>query len=203
MKLKKKRLIEAAKELNKTLGLQPEIDVNQDVEGLKEEILVAAELLEPGDDISEETEEVINLLMEENGESSEEEEEEEETEEAGAEEEEAAEGSEPEEEGKEPEPEPAPKAAPPKKETEEKAAPKPKKEKKEKAEPAITRSHAAGLAIRDGRGKTISELIKLSDEIYVKHGGSSNLKESKTRTIYAIRSLEAFGAIKVKGDKVV
>ena len=198
MKLKKKRLIEAAKELNKTLGLQPEIDVNQDVEGLKEEILVAAELLEPGDDISEETEEVINLLMEENGESSEEEEEEEEEEEAGAEEEEAAEGSEPEEEGKEPEPEPAPKAAPPKKETKEKAAPKPKKEKKQNAEPAITRSHARSC-ISGGR----KELIKLSDEIYVKHGGSSNLKESKTRTIYAIRSLEAFGAIKVKGDKVV
>lgn len=62
MKLTKKQLIEAAKELNKILGLTPPISLTQKVEDLEKSIIEAAELIEPEDVFTKATTEVIKAL---------------------------------------------------------------------------------------------------------------------------------------------
>ncbi len=69
--IKKKQLVEVAKELNKVLGLEPEINVRQGLEKLKEEVVVAADLLEPEDELSSETLKVIEELKQEDQEDTE------------------------------------------------------------------------------------------------------------------------------------
>jgi|LSQX01.3.fsa_nt_gb Fic family protein len=59
MAVTKARLVKAAENLNKVLGLEPAIDVKADKDTLAADILEAAELLVPEDDISEATLKVI------------------------------------------------------------------------------------------------------------------------------------------------
>jgi hypothetical protein len=61
----KKDVVSAAKELNKVLGLDPQIDTKQDLETLKDLVLQAADLIEPEDEISEKTTKIIEELREE------------------------------------------------------------------------------------------------------------------------------------------
>ena len=63
--MEKKALVKAAKELNEVLGLEPELDVKLDLEKLKEEVKAAGELVEPEDELSEETTKIIEELREE------------------------------------------------------------------------------------------------------------------------------------------
>ncbi len=67
MSVKREDLIKAAKELNNVLGLDPRIKTGKKVteKELSEQILEAAELILPEDDISEETMRVIKLLKDE------------------------------------------------------------------------------------------------------------------------------------------
>ena len=100
MDVKKKDIVKAVKELNKELGLDPEIDVTKPLEKLKEDLLMASELIEPGDELSDLTKAVIEALApmaesEEEEEVEEEEVEEEEVEEEEVEEEEVEEEEEP------------------------------------------------------------------------------------------------------------
>ena len=76
--IKREDLIKAAKELNAILGLDPQIKTGKKVteKELSEQILEAAELILPEDDISEETMRVIKLLKGESVEDEEDEEEE-------------------------------------------------------------------------------------------------------------------------------
>ena len=76
MSVKREDLIKAAKELNDVLGLDPQIKTGKKVteKELSEQILEAAELILPEDDISEETIRVIKLLKGESGEDEEDEE---------------------------------------------------------------------------------------------------------------------------------
>jgi len=78
MSVKREDLIKAAKELNNVLGLDPRIKTGKKVteKELSEQILEAAELILPEDDISEETMRVIKLLKDESVEDEEDEEEE-------------------------------------------------------------------------------------------------------------------------------
>ena len=61
----KKEVVSVAKELNKVLGLDPQIDTKQDLETLKDLVLQAADLIEPEDEISEKTARIIEELREE------------------------------------------------------------------------------------------------------------------------------------------
>jgi hypothetical protein len=61
----KKDVVSVAKELNKVLGLSPQIDTKQDLETLKDLVLQAADLIEPEDEISEKTTKIIEELREE------------------------------------------------------------------------------------------------------------------------------------------
>jgi len=63
MKLTKKALIRAAEELNEVLGLEPEIDVSADEKTIKAMIAEAAGLIEEGDNISDETIDVIEAVL--------------------------------------------------------------------------------------------------------------------------------------------
>src|SRR5690606_27558082 len=64
MEVKREDLIKAAKELNDVLGLDPQIKTGKKVteKELSEQILEAAELILPEDDISDETMWVIKIL---------------------------------------------------------------------------------------------------------------------------------------------
>lgn len=211
MSVKREDLIKAAKELNDVLGLDPRIKTGKKVteKELSEQILEAAELILPEDDISEETIRVIKLLKGESVEDEEDEEveadeeledeEEEELEEEDAEEVEAE--VEDEEEHEEDELKPAPK-----KEKKEKKGAKEEKPKAKKTLPALsglTRVAAAALAIKNAKKPlTVEELVKAADELYVKGGGKPNLKESQSNTVKALQALIAFGVVEEK-DGVV
>ncbi len=60
--MERKDLVKAAEELNEVLGLDPEIEVDNDIEALKTLISEAAELIEPEDEISKRTTKVIKQL---------------------------------------------------------------------------------------------------------------------------------------------
>lgn len=94
MAVKLKELQKAAKELGDVLKLKPKIDIDQDEDDLKADILEAASLINEDDELSEETTDVISTLKKKKKASKEEE----------PEEPEEGEGEEPEEEeGEEPE----------------------------------------------------------------------------------------------------
>jgi len=223
--VKREDLIKAAKELNDVLGLDPQIKTGKkatDTE-LMEQILEAADLLLPEDDISEETMRVIKLLKGESVEDEEdeeideeelEEEEEDEVDEEDEEEEEMEEDNaedvdvededefEEEEEEEEEEPKPAPKKAT-KKEKKEQKEQKPKAKKIPPVQTTLTRVAAAALAIKNSKKPlTIEELVKAADELYVKEGGKSNLNESRSNVTKALQALIAFGVVEEK-DGVV
>lgn len=60
--MERKAVVAVAEELNDILGLKPKIDIKQEMDGLVEEVLEAADLLEEGDEISAQTVEVINAI---------------------------------------------------------------------------------------------------------------------------------------------
>jgi len=217
MSVKREDLIKAAKELNDVLGLDPQIKTGKKVteKELSEQILEAAELILPEDDISEETMRVIKLLKsesvedeedeeidEEELEEEEEDEEEEEMEEDNAEDVDVEDEDEFEEEEEEEELKPAPKKAA-KKEKKEQKEQKPKAKKIPPVQTTLTRVAAAALAIKNSKKPlTIEELVKAADELYVKEGGKSNLNESRSNVTKALQALIAFGVVEEK-DGVV
>ncbi len=190
MSVKREGLIKAAKELNDVLGLDPQIKTGKKVteKELSEQILEAAELILPEDDISEETMKVIKLL---NGESVEEEDEEVDVEETEEQDEEEVNDEFEVEEGED--------------ELEEE---KPAEESKVKTKPtarskAITRIGAAALVIKRAKNPmTVEDWVKKTDELYVKEGGKPNLRESRYAVNVAVKVLEVYGLIEVEGDKV-
>ncbi len=220
MEVKREDLIKAAKELNDVLGLDPQIKTGKKVteKELSEQILEAAELILPEDNISEETTRVIKLLkgesVEEEDEDEEEvdtesepeededEEEEEEVEDEEEEEDEEELEDDEEDEEEDEEEKPAPKLA--------EKAEKPAEKSKVKAKPTppstgvgVTRIGAAALVIKRAKNPmTVEDWVKRTDELYVKEGGKSNLKESRYAVNVTVKVLEAYGLIEVKGDKV-
>lgn len=60
--IKRSELVNAAKELNELLGLEPPIDVKAKPDVLKEKLTEAAGMLEEGDEISSETEGILKTL---------------------------------------------------------------------------------------------------------------------------------------------
>jgi len=186
MSVKREDLIKASKELNDVLGLDPQIKTGKKVteKELSEQILEAAELILPEDDISEETMRVIKLLQGESAEDEEDEDEEVDVEETKEQDEEEVENEENVEEEK-----PA----------EESKA----KTKSTARSKAITRIGAATLVIKRAKNPmTVEDWVKRTDELYVKEGGKMNLKESRYAVNVAVKVLEAYGLIEVKGDKV-
>ena len=221
MSVKREDLIKAAKELNDVLGLDPQIKTGKKAtdKELIDQLLEAADLILPEDDISDETMKVIKLLKkgesvedeedeevevdeeleEEDEEIDEEELEEEEEEEEEEMEEDDAEDVdvededelEEEEEEEEEEPKPAPKEE------------KPKAKKTPPVQTTLTRVAAAALAIKNSKKPlTIEELVKAADDLYVKEGGKPNLKESQSNTVKALQALIVFGVVEEK-DGVV
>ena len=210
--VKKEELIKAAKELNDVLGLDPQIKTGKKVteKELSEQILEAAELILPEDDISDETMRVIKLLKDESVEEedeeevdteSEPEEDDDEVEEEEVEDEEDDDDEDDDEEDVE--------------ETEEQdelelEEEKPAEKSKVKAKPTppstgvrVTRIGAATLVIKRAKNPmTVEDWVKRTDELYVKEGGKPNLKESRYAVNVAVKVLEAYGLIEVTGDKV-
>ena len=194
MSVKREDLIKAAKELNDILGLDPQIRTGKRVteKELSEQILEAAELILPEDDISDETLRVIKFL---NGEFVEEEDEEDEEVDVGEIEEQDEEEVNDEFEVEEGEDEIE----------EEKSAEESKvKTTKSTARPkSITRIGAATLVIKRAKNPmTVEDWVKRADELYVKEGGKPNLKESRYAVNVAVKVLETYGLIEVTGDKV-
>ena len=183
MSVKREDLINAARELNDVLGLDPQIKTGKKVteKELSEQILEAAELILPEDDISEETMRVVRLLK---GESVEEEDEEGvDTEYEPKEEDDEVEEEELEEEKPEEESE--------------------VKTKSTARSKSITRIGAAALVIKRAKNfMTIEDLVKRTDELYVKGGGNSNLKRSRYAVNVAVKVLKVHGLIEVKGGKI-
>ena len=177
----KKELVKVAKELNKVLGLNPAIETDQDKEELQEKIATAAELIEPEDNLTSKTIDILEEIMQETQGQEVEPEDELEEEEVELEEEEEKE-------------KPAPK-------------PKAKKEKKAKEKKAVsngvTRSVATATVIKNNKSLTLEEWAEKSDSLFVEKGGSSNLKESGFSVRRALQILEAFGVVKSDGEKVV
>jgi hypothetical protein len=196
MSVKREDLIKAAKELNDVLGLDPQIETGKKVteKELSEQILEAAELILPEDDISEETMKVIKLL---NSESVEEEDEEEVDTESEPEEDddEEVDVEETEEQDEE-------------EVNDELEEEKPAEESKVKTKPtarskAITRIGAAALVIKRAKNPmTVEDWVKKTDELYVQEGGKPNLRESRYAVNVAVKVLEVYGLIEVEGDKV-
>lgn len=205
MLVKREDLVKAAKELNDVLGLDPQIKTGKKVteKELSEQILEAAELILPEDDISEETMRVIKLLQ---GESAEDEEDEEveADEELEDEEEEELEEDDDEVEEEETEEQDEEEVENEENVEEEKPAEEPKGKTKPTARSkAITRIGAATLVIKRARNAlTVDDWVKRTDELYVKEGGKPNLRESRYAVNVAVKVLEAYGLIEVKGDKV-
>jgi len=219
MSVKREDLIKAAKELNDVLGLDPQIKTGKKVtdKELTEQILEAADLLLPEDDISEETMRVIKLLK---GESVEEEDEEEvDTESEPEEDDDEVEEEEVEDEEEEDEEVDVEETEEQDEEEvndefeveegedeleEEKPAEESKVKTKSTAQSkAITRIGAATLVIKRAKNlMTVEDWVKRTDELYVKEGGKPNLKESRYAVNVAVKVLEAYGLIEVTGDKV-
>jgi len=209
MSVKRDDLIKAAKELNDILGLDPQIKTGKKVteKELSEQILEAAELILPEDDISEETMTVIKLLKDESVEEEDEEEIDMESEPEEDDDEVEEEEVEDEEEDEEVDVEETEEQD----EDEEEVNDEFEVEKsKVKAKPTprstgvrVTRIGAAALVIKRAKNAlTIEDWVKRTDELYVKEGGKPNLKESRYAVNVTVKVLEAYGLIEVTGDKV-
>ena len=212
MSVKREDLIKAAKELNDVLGLDPQIKTGKKVteEELSEQILEAAELILPEDDISDETMQVIKILK---GEIVEEQDEEEVNDELEEDEDELEEDEDELEEEDEDEVDVEETEEQDEEEVENEEnveEEKPAEKSKVKAKPTppstgvgVTRIGAATLVIKRAKNAmTVEDWVKRTDELYVKEGGKSNLKESRYAVNVAVKVLEAYGLIEVKGDNV-
>ena len=203
--MKKSELVNAAKELNKVLGLEPKIDVALPVATLKKLVGEAAGLVEPTDAITPATALVLEELagtpapkeevkkaapkakakaapVEEDDEDDEEEEEEA-WEEDDDDDEELVVIEEDEETA------PAPKAK--------KATPKAKAKK----ETRLTRPNAVARAIKSvdsGDSITVGEAVTLADDIY----GTSNISETTLYLRVVVGILEEWGVVKQDGDTI-
>lgn len=201
--MKKSELIAAAKDLNTVLGLEPAIDVTQDVAQIKALVKQAGGLVEPTDKLNPVTTRVLAELG--IGEPA-----------PAAPKAKAApkaapkasaapkakaapvEAEEVEEEEiiiDEDDAEPAPKAKP-----KAKAAAAPKAKAAPKA-PAMTRLTAAVAAVQSlamDAPVTVGRIIDEADAIY----GTPNLKEANQMTRQALTVLKAWGAIEVENDTV-
>ena len=222
MSVKREDLIKVAKELNDVLGLDPQIKTGKKVtdKELTEQILEAADLILPEDDISDKTMEIIKILK---GESVEEEDEEEvdmesepEEDDDEVEEEEVEDEEEEDEEvdveetEEQDEEEVNDEFEVEEEDEDELEEEKPAEESEVKAKPTprstgvgVTRIGAAALVIKRAKNVlTIEDWVKRTDELYVKEGGKPNLKESRYAVNVNVKVLEAYGLIEVKGDKV-
>ena len=200
MSINKKDVKNAAMELNKVLGLDPQINVSLKLDELSELVIQAAGLIEKGDKISKATLATIELLAAEKEENEDIVDEEAEIEEMEAEEEEDEDEDKekvvplPKKEDKKEKSSPAPKA--------------PKEEKKEKAEkiPRTTRIFIATQYLKNNSKNAVSieDLVSKTDEEYmaIYGNGRSNLKESRYSVNKTLEVLSAFGAIEIKNDSV-
>lgn len=205
--MKKSELIAAAKDLNAVLGLEPAIDLKQDVAKIKQLVTQAAELVEPTDTLAPVTELVFAELGV--GPAAAEEAPKGKAKAAPKGKAKAKPAPEPDEDEVEeddydddeitviddPTPAPAPKA----KGKGKAAAPKAKAEPKAKAAPkapAKTRLVAAVEAIQalsPDDSSSIDELVAEADAIY----GTANVAEARQMTRQALTVLEAWGAIAI------
>ena len=212
--VKREDLIKAAKELNDVLGLEPQIKTGKKVtdKELIDQLLEAADLILPEDDISDETMKVIKILKggvveEEDEEEIDTESEPEEDDDEVEEEEEEVEDEE-EDEDEEVDVEETEEQDEEEVENEENVEEeKPAKESKVKikstARSKMTRIGAATLVIKRAKSPmTVEDWVKRTDELYVKEGGKPNLKESRYAVNVAVKVLETYGLIEVTGDKV-
>lgn len=206
--MKKSELIAAAKDLNAVLGLEPAIDLKQDVAKIKQLVTQAAELVEPTDTLAPVTELVFAELGV--GPAAAEEAPKGKAKAAPKGKAKAKPAPEPDEDEVEeddydddeitviddPTPAPAPKA----KGKGKAAAPKAKAEPKAKAAPKApaktTRLVAAVEAIQalsPDDSSSIDELVAEADAIY----GTANVAEARQMTRQALTVLEAWGAIAI------
>ncbi len=164
--VKKSEVVKAVKELNETLGLDPQIKTSKKkLEELKDLFLQAAEFIEPQDEITEETLNIIERVAVEKGKTLTEEG----VEELPVKEEEIQEPEQEEEEIQEPEQEKEPV------EEKERGEKEGKEEKKEAAtttqqKKEITRPKALVEALKETQGQefTSGEIIEASKKIYEK-----------------------------------
>ncbi len=214
MSVKREDLIKAAKELNDVLGLDPQIKTGKKVtdKELIDQLLEAADLILPEDDISDETMKVIKILKGASVEEEDEDEEEVDMEFEPEEDDDEVEEEEVEDEEEEDEEVDAEETEEQDKEEveneenveEEKPAEESKVKTKSTARSkAITRIGAATLVIKRAKNPmTVEDWVKRADELYVKEGGKPNLKESRYAVNVTVKVLETYGLIEVTGDKV-
>lgn len=180
---KKKDVIKAAKELNDKLGLDPEIDTSMKSDELKQTVAEAGDLIEPGDNIGEETQALVDDLREDGWHNVAEDEEDED------------------EPTPEPEPEPDEEPEPKSKKGKGKGKPKSKTEtpkEKSNSRPGMTRIEATVEAIHNGSTRT--ELPQAASDLYQESGGEDNPKVARLQAVQVFRTLIAWGAIDVDAD---
>ncbi len=202
--MERKEIVKAAKELNIVLGLEPEINTRQKLDKLKGEIMTAAKLMEPEDEVSPETQNVVKQLKIETGE------------------EEVAAPQEEEEEWEEttPQPEPAPVEEEEEEEEQEEqeeeeeeeelvGQEKLQEEEKEKSTPATaqkktTRPMALAQALRQTKGKvfTSDEIVAASKKVYETENQVSDpdSKGAKAEWALARGILVAVGVLEKQGQ---
>ena len=195
----KKEVVSVAKELNKVLGLDPQIDTKQNLETLKDLVLQAADLVEPGDELSKKASELIDKIREEASVLEPEEDEDE-----SVDIEEDDDGDPEDEDDDEDDEEAVEKEAKEKGKKEKKTTKSEKKGgvKKEASNTPTTRVFVIGKILKGTKNITIDNLIKKADDEYVKIGGKENLKESRTSVLKALHVLQGFDAIEFDGEKV-
>lgn len=222
MSVSRTELVQAARELNQALGLNPHINVSKKAteEDLKRDILEAKGMILPEDNLSEETMKLLEALEKEvkveEPEDEDGEDEEDVTETDTDDDEDEEEGDEV-EEVEEPEEEPEEveeksqkkptktKPAPAKKPAKKEAKKSPKPPEPRKVDPEETRVGMAALVIKNVKKPmmTIDEWAEKTDDLYMKKGGLSNLKESRWAVSTTMKALAAYGLIKVEGNTVV
>jgi len=203
----KKEVVSVAKELNKVLGLDPQIDTKQNLETLKDLVLQAADLVEPGDELSKKASELIDKIREEASvlEPEEDEDESVDIEEDDDGDPEDEDDDEPEDEDDDEDDEEAVEKEVKEKGKKEKKTTKSEKKggvKKEASNTPTTRVFVIGKILKGTKNITIDNLIKKADDEYVKIGGKENLKESRTSVLKALHVLQGFDAIEFDGEKV-
>ena len=211
----KKEVVSVAKELNKVLGLDPQIDTKQNLETLKDLVLQAADLVEPGDELSKKASELIDKIREEASVLEPEEDEDEsvdieenddgDPEDEDDDEPEDEDDDEPEDEDDDEDDEEAVEKEVKEKGKKEKKTTKSEKKggvKKEASNTPTTRVFVIGKILKGTKNITIDNLIKKADDEYVKIGGKENLKESRTSVLKALHVLQGFDAIEFDGEKV-
>lgn len=191
-KLTKEMLVRAAEELNEVLGLDPEINTKGDISELTEGLLDAATLIEPEDELSEETMRTIELVTQLAEEEPETEEEPEVEEEPEAEEEPEV------EEEPETKEEPAQASNTSPKEVEKRKSSAPPKKK-------MTRPEALAAALKELKGKVVSaqDIIELASRKYEEANGVKDKDHKGSRAEWDVvnRVLVAVGVLEKLSSK--